>query len=88
MRDSRLAWVFWAAWVTQLVLLVMGIWWAVGFFRATEVLEALKQGLPAATALILAMQLKVGIGSHLHTERVLREMKRLEIMVLARTHTD
>jgi uncharacterized protein DUF6768 len=88
MRNSRLAWVFWSAWVAQLVLLVLGIWWAVEFFRATEVLAALKLGLSAATALILAMQLKVGIGPHLHAERMLREMKRLEIMVLARNRGD
>jgi hypothetical protein len=88
MRGSRLAGVFWVTWVAQLALFVLGIWWAVGFFRATEMLEALKLGLPAATALILAMQLKVGIGPHLHAERILREMKRLEIMVLARNRAD
>ncbi len=88
MRDSRLAWVFWVTWVAQLALFVLGIWWAVGFFRATEVLEALKLGLSAATALILAMQLKTGIGPHLQAERILREMKRLEIMVLARNRAD
>jgi len=83
MRQGRLAWVFWITWATQVLFIVLGIIWAIKFFNATEVLPAVKYGLSAATALILGTLIKVGLAPHLHAERVLRELKRIEILVLA-----
>jgi len=83
MRHGKLSWVFWVTWISQLVLFVLAIWWCVKFFDATEVLPAIKYGLSGATALIVAMQIKVGLAPHMHAERILRELKRIEILILS-----
>jgi Family of unknown function (DUF6768) len=88
MRSGRLAWIFWVSWVVQLVLFILSIIWGLGFFAATDALSALKYGLPSATALILAAQIKTSMAPHLHAERILRELKRIEILTLARRGKD
>ncbi|SMX46223.1 DUF6768 family protein [Maliponia aquimaris] len=84
MRAGRLAWIFWISWVVQLALFVLAVIWGLRFFAATDALAALKSGLPATTALILAVQIKTSMAPHLHSERILRALKRIEILVLAR----
>ncbi|MCP3968985.1 MAG: hypothetical protein GY717_01420 [Rhodobacteraceae bacterium] len=88
MRQGRLAWVFWVIWIAQVALFVLAIVWGVKFFAATEVLPALKLGLSAATALIMATLIKVSLAPHIHAERILRELKRIEILVLARGNSE
>jgi len=83
-RRGRLAWTFWVVWITQLAMFVVAIWAAVRFFQATETLAALKYGLSAATLAVLAMQIKLGLAPHMHAERILRALKRVEILILAR----
>lgn len=84
MRQGKLAWVFWLTWVLQLGFLIIGIWAAFRFFQATEVLSALKWGLSATVLLLGGLQIKVGLAPHIHAERLLRELKRIEILILAR----
>ncbi|MHA6326141.1 DUF6768 family protein [Roseivivax sp. CAU 1753] len=88
MRNSRLAWVFWISWVIHIALFILGIIWGFRFLAATDALSALKYGLPSATALILAVQIKTGMAPHLHAERILRELKRIEVLILARSGQD
>ncbi len=86
LRQGRLAWMFWVVWLAQLALFVIGIWAAVQFFQATEVLSAVKYGISAATLLLVALQIKLSIAPHMQTERLLRELKRVEILILAQNH--
>lgn len=84
MRQGKLAWLFWVTWLLQLAFFVVGIWAAVRFFQATEVLAALQWGLTGAVFLLAGLQVKLSMAAHIHAERVLREMKRIEILILAR----
>lgn len=68
----------------QIVLLVISIWAAIQFFTATDTLAAVKYGITWAVLLIVANVYIVGLMPHLHTERVLRALKRVEILILAK----
>jgi hypothetical protein len=82
---SRLGWSVWAALLAVVVLVVAAIWMGAIAIAAAEVLPAVKYGIAAATCAIVAVQLQVGLTPHLQTERVLRALKRLEILLLSRT---
>jgi len=83
MTRGRLGWTIWVIWTAQLLLFVGAIYAAVVFFQASDVLVALKYGLSAATLAVLAVQIKLSIAPHMHTERTLRALKRIEILILA-----
>lgn len=70
--------------LVQVVVLAVSIWAAIQFFTATDMLAALKFGILWAALLIVANIYIVGLMPHLHTERVLRALKRIEILVLAK----
>ena len=73
----------------QIVVLAVSVWVAVRFFTATDIVVALKFGIVWAVLLIVANIYLVGLMPHLHTERVLRALKRVEILILAKkTDTD
>lgn len=85
MRQGKLAWLFWATWIAQLVFLILGVWAALNMFRAEETLEAVKWGFTGAVLLLGGLQIKLSMAPHIHAERVLRELKRVEILILSRT---
>jgi hypothetical protein len=68
----------------QAVVFIAGIWATWHFFQAAEPTEQLRWGLPAAVALILATMLKMALIPRMEGNRVMREVKRLELQ-LART---
>jgi len=77
-----LAWVNLLLMVVQAVLFLAGVWCAWGFFNATEPLAALHWGLPAVTLLIVGALLKIAtLWPSLQANRVLREIKRLELQI-------
>ena len=67
---GRLGWVNGAMMLAQIVLFVAGIYAAVQFFTAGDALSAVCWGLPAAVLVIWPT---------IQTNRVLRELKRLEL---------
>jgi hypothetical protein len=83
MRTGKLAWLFWVTWILQLVFLVIGLWAAVRFYQAAEVLAAVKWGFTGAVFLLGGLQIKLSMAPHIHAERILRELKRVEILILA-----
>lgn len=83
MARGRLGWTVWAIWIGQLLLFLGAIYAAVLFFRAEDVMVALKTGLSAATLAIVAVQIKMTIAPHMQAERILRALKRVEILILA-----
>ncbi len=68
----------------QIVVLAVSIWAAVRFFTATDILAALKFGIVWAVLLIVVNIYLIGLMPHLHTERVLRALKRIEILILTK----
>ena len=78
---GKLGWVSWVLMVVQSLLFLMAVWAGWNFFTATEVLPALKWGLSAATLMIVATVLKTSLMPQIQADRILRELKRVELMI-------
>ena len=69
----------------QTVIFIVAVWAAWRFFIADDVLGALKFGLPAAVGMIMSAQMKSMLFSDMEANRIIREIKRLELMVARRS---
>lgn len=78
---GQLGWVTWVMMAAQTVMFVASVYGAVQFFAATETLEALRWGLPSAVLLICATLIKLTLWPSLQANRVIRELKRLELQM-------
>lgn len=65
----------------QAVLFIAGVWAAWHFFEATDPVTQLRWGLPAAILLIFAGMLKMALIPRMESNRVMREVKRLELQL-------
>lgn len=65
----------------QLVMFVAGVWSAWNFFEATDPVTQLRWGLPAAILLIFAGMLKMALIPRMEGNRLLLEMKRIELQI-------
>ncbi len=72
------AWANWVIVITQAAMFLAGVWAAVRFFAAGDVLTALKWGLPAAVLLLGALILKLSLVPVMQANRVLRALHRQE----------
>ncbi|MEO1492633.1 MAG: DUF6768 family protein [Pseudomonadota bacterium] len=78
---GKLGWVTGVVMAVQAVLFIAGIWCAIAFFAATDALAALHWGLPAAVLIVLATILKTSLMPQMQADRVLRELKRVELLI-------
>ncbi|MEZ5752971.1 MAG: DUF6768 family protein [Paracoccaceae bacterium] len=72
----------WANWVllgVQTAMFVAAVWAGWHFYTATEVLGAVKWGISAATLALMATQLKMALMPALQANRILLELRRLEL---------
>lgn len=81
---GKLGWVTWVVMIVQATMFVIGVWCAVHFFGANDVLLALKWGLSSAVLLLAATVLKMSIMPQLQADRILRQLKRVELMLANR----
>lgn len=65
----------------QAVLFAGGVCLAWLFFSATDPLSAIQLGLPAAVLLLMSLIIKLSMGPALHTNRLMRELKRIELQI-------
>jgi hypothetical protein len=65
----------------QTVLFVAGAWAAWNFFQADDPVSQLRWGLPAAVLVLVSLILKMGVGPVLFHNRVMRELKRIELQI-------
>ena len=79
--SGKWGWVSWVIMIVQLVLFLAGAWAAWRFFQTDDALGALKWGLPAATLLLMAAQMKLSLMPALQADRIIREIKRLELLL-------
>ncbi len=79
---GKLGWVNAVMMLVQGVLFVAGAYAAWRFFQATEPVTQLRWGLPAAVALILSTMLKLAVWPGVHTDRLMRQLKRIEVQLL------
>ncbi len=80
--SGRLAWVHWLIMIAQALFFVAGVWCAVNFFNAQGALEAVRWGLPGAVLLIYSAIFKSTLGPQMETNRLLMEIKRLELRLV------
>ena len=78
---GKLGWVTWVLMVVQTAMFLAALWCGWRFFAAVEVLPALKWGLSAATLAIVATQLKMALMPQMQADRVIREIRRLELLL-------
>ena len=78
---GRLGWVTWVVMIVQATMFLIGLWCAVQFFSANELLPAFKWGLSGAVLMLMATALKMSLMPQMQADRVLRELKRLELIV-------
>lgn len=82
-----LGWVTWVIMILQLTLFGIGIWCAVNFFNASDVLSALKWGLPATVSILMAAMVKFTLMPQMQADRVIREIKRVELLLAMQDNT-
>lgn len=81
---GRLGWVNGVMMLAQALLFLAGIYGAIQFFAADDPLTAIRWGIPAAVLVLMSLMIKLAIWPTIQTNRVLREFKRLELMLSRR----
>lgn len=82
---GKLGWVTWVVMVVQTVMFIAGAWAAWRFFQETEQLAALKWGISAAVLWIMGLNLKLSLMPQIQADRVIREIRRVELLLATRT---
>jgi hypothetical protein len=67
--------------LAQSLLFVAGVYLAWLFFHATDTLQAMQYGFPAAVLIIMSGVMKMAMWPSIQTNRVLRELKRVELQI-------
>ena len=67
--------------VIQTLLFIAGVWAAWNFFQAVEPVMQLRWGLPAAVLLLMSLAIKLAVAPAIHTNRLMRELKRVELQL-------
>lgn len=78
---GKTGWVSWVVMLVQTALFLISFWCAIQFFTATEVLPALKWGLTTSVLALMAITLKLSLMPVMQANRVIRELKRIELML-------
>lgn len=78
---GRNGWVNLLLMVAQAALFIAGAWAGWRFFQADTVLAALQWGLPSAVLLLMALIIKMGLMPEIQANRLIREVKRLELQI-------
>ncbi len=65
----------------QAVIFLAGVWAAWNFFHAGDPVLQLRWGLPAAVLLLGATMVKLAIAPAIFHNRVMRELKRIELQI-------
>lgn len=81
---GKLGWITWVIMIVQASLFLLGVWCAVRFFGTSDVLEAVKYGISGGVLMIVATVLKLSLMPQMQADRVIREIKRVELMLAAR----
>ncbi|MEP3047545.1 MAG: DUF6768 family protein [Roseibium sp.] len=81
---GKLGWVTWVIMIMQGGMFLIGLWCLFGLFQATDVLAAVKWGISSAILIIAATVLKLSLMPQMQADRVLRELKRVELLLLSR----
>lgn len=78
---GKLGWVAWILTIVQTSLFLIGLWCAVRFFQSTEIMHALRWGFSGAVLWIFGLNIKLSMLPQMQADRVIRELKRVELML-------
>ena len=81
---GKLGWVTWVLMIVQMAMFVGAIWAGVQFFSAEQVLPALKWGISCAVLALMALQIKLSLAPQMQADRVIREVKRVELLLASK----
>ena len=81
---GRTGWVNVYLMVVQAMFFIAGVWAAWMFFLAADPVNQLRWGLPAAVLLIMALMLKMMVWPTVQTNRLLREIKLIQLQLARR----
>ena len=79
--SGPLAWIYVAFIVAAVILAPIGLYCAYEFFNATELRPLFYWGFGVTTILIVLSVVRIVFFMQINTNRVLREMKRLELQI-------
>ena len=79
--SGRLGWVNILMLAVQALLFLAGAYAAWRFFEAGDAVTQLRWGLPSAVLLILSLMIKTGMWPQIHADRLMRELKRIELQL-------
>lgn len=81
---GKLGWVTWVIMVVQSLMFLAGLWCLIQLLGAEDALPAIKWGISASVLILAATNLKLSLAPQMQADRVLRELKRVELMLLNR----
>jgi hypothetical protein len=79
-----------AGWTAALLMVVQSLLFITGagtgwrFFQAADPVAQLRWGLPSAVLLLAALTIKLSVGPTLQADRLMRELKRIELQIARR----
>ncbi len=79
--SGRLGWVNMVMVAVQALTFIAGAYAAWMFFEAGDTVTQLRWGLPSAVLLILSTMIKVSMWPEIHANRLMRELKRIELQL-------
>ena len=81
---GKLGWVTWVLMFVQSAMFIAAVWCGYRFFGAVEVLPAVKWGISSAVLILMATQIKLSLVPQMQADRVIREVKRLELLLASK----
>lgn len=75
------AWARWVMFISQTIMFFAGVWLAWRFFQSGDVLEALHFGLPAGVLMLGALVVKTSMAAFMTENRLVTEIRRLELRI-------
>jgi hypothetical protein len=75
--QARNAWVNWIMMIAQTALFIVGAYAAWRFFQATEVLSALRWGLPSAVLLLMSLIIKLSLWPEMQIRSLRQDLMRM-----------
>jgi hypothetical protein len=79
--SGRTGWVNVVLMIVQGIAFLAGAWAAWHFFKMDEPVAQLRWGFPAAVLLILSAIIKMAVLPRIETNRIIRELKRIELQI-------
>lgn len=78
------AWVHWLTTVALFAYAALALWAAVRFFTAVETADLVFWGIIGAVSIVVIGMLKLYMLGEMQTDRVIRELKRVQLILAAR----